>query len=177
MASPMPVPLPFSFVVKNGSKIFSIASGPIPRPVSLIDNSIKISSASIFLSCNSKGTESANWRLTFKTPPFSSMAWKALVHKFINIWYNWVGSALMTPQSCEMFSWISMVVGIDERTIFMACLIIGWSFSGVFSTCAWRLKARICLTRSLARYPACRTWFKLCENCESGDESSLAISV
>ena len=31
---PSPVPLPISFVVKNGSKIFSMISGGMPSPVS-----------------------------------------------------------------------------------------------------------------------------------------------
>ncbi len=37
VASPSPVPLPASFVVKNGSKILDIVSLSMPLPVSLTD--------------------------------------------------------------------------------------------------------------------------------------------
>ena len=81
------------------------------------------------------------------------------------------------PQSSEMFSRISMVVGIDERSIFSASLIIDCGLRGLLSTSAWRLKERIWPTRSLARCPARRILSKSRERSESVDVSPFANSA
>jgi hypothetical protein len=55
-----------------------------------------------------------------------STAWKALVIRFMAIWWIWVGSAITGPQSGRMSGVIGTSAGMVARQSFNTSLRIFW---------------------------------------------------
>ena len=112
-----------------------------------------------------------------RTPPCSRMAWAALVPRFISTCWISDGSASMVSDSVLMSRTISMVDGREARSNLTVSLMSGPRDRHFGSYWVFRLKARICLTRSLPRMPALSTCCMLRLRRVPFIASSIAISV
>ena len=99
---------------------------------------------------------SASARRMVRVPPCSRMAWKALAQRFMTICWICTGVA-STRTSAPVSCWsMAMVAGRLARSSLRLSRMIGAMSTGTFSAADWRLKVRICCTRSAARRPPWR---------------------
>ena len=150
------MPFPRCLVVKKGSKIRPMNSLSIPSPVSLTVKATYLPGGSSPYSSSGSSSIVTSSRVTSSTPPVCSMACAELVQRFMRIWWIWVGSAITMLSAAWSACRISRVAGSDARRNLIASLMIGPRVMATFVTSVWRLKARICRIRLLARSPALR---------------------
>ena len=148
--------MPFSFVVKNGSKIRAFVSGVMPVPVSLTASMTYGPGMTGWCSSAYCAVRSAFAVSRIRVPPVG-IASRALTTRFMSTCWSWPGSARTFPASLPSAKRISTSSPMTRRSIFSKSSTSSLSSNTIGSNTCWRLKASSCLVSEAARSDAFRT--------------------
>src|SRR5574341_215077 len=147
VASPSPVPLPTSFVVKNGSNMWAWTSGVIPAPVSLTA-SIACGPAGASGWAATKASSSSTFAVSSRSRPPCGIASRALTARLTTICSIWAGSAVTRPRSGSSAVTSSMCSPISRwsiwttpATTWLRSSTLGWSICLRLKASSWRVRA------------------------------------
>ena len=174
--SPSPVPLPVSFVVKNGSKMRACVSSSIPTPVSLTVSSTLGPGVTLAKRLLRPACISALAVVMRRSPPVG-MASRAFTARFISTCSIWIGSTRTLPRSGARLVARRMSSPISRRISFsmFSTTVFRSTSSG---TITWRrLNASSCRVSHDARSAARATSSRSARTGLSRSSSASASSV
>ena len=173
---PRPVPLPDSFVVKNGSKIRATVAGSIPPPVSRNDSLTCGPGCAGRCSAANLASRSTSRVSMARVPPVA-MASRALTAKFRMICSICTVSASTWPMSAPRTDSSSMSSPIRRRSIGSMAEITTFRSRTSCRMICLRLKANNCLVSEAARSPAERICCRSSRSGSSGASPAMAMSA